>query len=117
MEQFTAPWDSYSKAAVASGKALEALNLKLVEDLGKHQSAFVTSALELTDIKALPDFVSAQGKLASELGAQWLTLARETTAVLNESRDGYKTWLESGWKSFSEPLTAVVKPAAGRKAA
>ena len=107
MEQFTAPWDSYSKAAVASGKALEALNLKLVEDLGKHQSAFVTSTLELTsrwasgftDIKALPDFVSAQGKLASELGAQWLTLAREPTAVLNESRDGYKTWLESGWRS------------------
>ena len=125
MEQFTAQWDSYTKAAVASGKALEALNQKLVEDLGKHQSAFVTSALELTsrwangftEIKALPELVTAQGKLASELGAQWLTLARETTAVLNESRDGYKTWLESGWKSFSEPLTAVVKPASGRKAA
>ena len=125
MEQFTAQWDSYTKAAVASGKALEALNLKLAEDLGQHQSAFVTSTLELTtrwasgftDIKALPEMVSAQSKLASELSAQWLNLARETAAVLNESRDGYKTWLESGWKSFSEPLAAGVKPASGRKAA
>ena len=125
MEQFTAQWDSYTQSALASGKALEALNLKLVEDLGKHHSAFVTSAMELTtrwangltDIKALPELVSAQGKLASELGAHWLSLARETAAVLNESRDGYKTWLESGWKSFSEPLVAAAKPATGRKAA
>lgn len=124
MEQFTTQWDSFTQSAMASGKALEALNLKLVEDLGKHQAAFVSSTVELTtrwangltDIKALPEFVSAQGKLASELGAQWLTLARETSAVLNASRDGYKEWLESGWKSFSEPLAAQAKPA-GRKAA
>ena len=125
MEQFTAQWDSYGKAAFAQGKALEALNLKLVEDLGKHQSAFVTSTLELTtrwastltDVKALPELVSSQGKLASELGAQWLSLARDTAAVLNESRDGYKSWLESNWKSFSEPLVAAAKPAGTRKTA
>ena len=125
MEQLNAQWNSYAKAAEASGKALESLNLKLVEDLGKRQAAFVTAALELTtrwtagltDIKALPELVTAQGKLASELSAQWLNLARETAAVLNESRDGYKSWLESGWQSISEPLAAVAKPAAGRKAA
>ena len=124
MEQFTTQWDSFTQSALASSKALEAINLKLVEDLGKHQSAFVTSTFELTtkwangltNIKALPELFSAQGKLASELGAQWLALTRDTTAVLNESREGYKTWLESGWKSFAEPLAAQVKPA-GRKAA
>lgn len=123
MEQFTNQWDTFTKSALASGKALESLNLKFFEDLGKQQSALLTSTLELTqkwfsnlgDVKAFPELVSAQSKLASEFGAKWLDAARETSALLNASKDEYKAWFEKGFQTFGATPDAVAKPA--RKAA
>ena len=135
MEQFTTQWDTFVKSAQASGKALEALNLKLAESFGKQQSDLFAAAFEtgnkwvgnLTEFKALPELLAAQGKLASEFGTKVMDLTREASALLNASRDEYKAWFEQGFKGFPTfqfqgfpgfpgGLEAAAKPAA-RKAA
>jgi len=125
MEHVLTQWDSFMKTALDSGKALEALNLKLVEELSKKQMALATSAFEasnkwvaaLGDAKALPELFSLQSKLASEFSSKVMAAARETADLLTASRDDYKAWFEKGFKVITAQAEAVVPKAASRKAA
>ena len=126
MEHVMAQWDSVMKSATESGKALEAINLKLVEQLTKKQVELVTSAFETSnkwvssfgEVKALPELFSFQSKLASEYSAKVVATARETADLLASSREEYKVWFEKGFQTLSAQAEAVVpKPATSRKAA
>jgi len=126
MEHVMAQWDSVIKSATESGKALEAINLKLVEQLTKKQVDLVACAFETSnkwvssfgESKALPELMSVQSKLASEYSAKFVATVRETADLLASSRDEYKVWLEKGSQTFSAQAEAVAaKPATNRKAA
>ena len=126
MEHVMAQWDSVMKSATESGKALEAINLKLVEQLTKKQVELVTSAFETSNkwvssfgqVKALSELFSFQSKLASEYSAKVVATARETADLFASSREEYKVWFEKGFQTLSAQAEAVVpKPATSRKAA
>lgn len=125
MEHVLTQWDSFMKNALDSGKSLEALNLKLVEQLSRKQMELAASAFEasnkwvaaLGDVKALPELVSLQSKLASEYSAKLIAAARETADLLTASRDEYKAWFEKGFQVITAQAEAVVPKAPGRKAA
>lgn len=125
MEHALTQWDTYMKAALDSGKALEALNAKLVEQLSKKQMELASSAFEATnklvaaisEAKALPELISLQGKLATEYSAKLMAAARDTADLLAASRDDYKAWFEKGFQTISATTEAVVPKAAARKAA
>jgi len=119
-------WDSVMKSATESGRALEAINLKLVEQLTKKQVELVTSTFETSnkwvssfgEVKALPELFSVQSKLASDYSAKVVATARETADLLASSREEYKVWFEKGFQTLSAQAEAVVpKPATSRKAA
>ena len=126
MEHVMTQWDSVLKSAMDSGKALEALNLKLVEQITKKQVDLVTSAFETTnkwvssfgEFKGLPELVTVQSKLASEYSAKIVATARETADLLASSREEYKVWFEKGFQSLTSQAESVMpKAASNRKAA
>jgi phasin family protein len=126
MEDVMTQWDSVMTSETESGKALEAINLKLVEQLTKKQVELVTSAFETSnkwvssfgEVKALPELFSFQSKLASEYSAKVVATARETADLFASSREEYKVWFEKGFQTLSAQAEAVVpKPATSRKAA
>ena len=122
---FLSQWESFAKSAVDSGKELEALNLKLIEQISQKQVELLTSAFEMgnkwvssfSEFKALPEMISAQSKLASEYGSKVMSASKETTDLLTASRDDYKAWFEKGFKLMSDQTAAVAKPVSVRKAA
>lgn len=123
---FFAQWETFTKSAVDSGKELEALNLKLVEQISQKQVELLTSALEtgnqwfsaFGEHKALPELVAAQSKLASDYGSKVIAATRETGDLLAASRDEYKAWFDKAVKLLSEQTAAATaKPVTVRKAA
>jgi phasin family protein len=123
---FFAQWESFTKSAVDSGKELEALNMKLVEQVTQKQMELLSSALEtgnqwfstFGEHKALPELIAAQSKLASDYSSKLLAASRETGDLLTASRDDYKAWFEKMMKLLSEQTAAATaKPVAVRKAA
>ena len=125
MEHVLTQWDSFMKTALDSGKALEALNLKLLEQLSKKQMELATSAFEasnkwtaaISEVKALPELIALQSKLASEYSAKVIAAARETADLLTASRDEYKVWFEKGFQIITAQAEAVAPKATARKAA
>jgi len=121
-----AQWESFTKSAIDSGKELEALNLKLVEELSEQQMALMTSAMEVgnkwfssfSEYKALPEMLAAQSKLASDYSNKLISVSKAATDVLSASREGYTGWFEKNVKLLSEQAAAAsIKPAPVRKAA
>jgi len=125
MEHVLTQWDSFMKTALDSGKALEALNLKLLEQLSKKQMELAASAFEasnkwtaaISEVKALPELIALQSKLASEYSAKVIAAARETADLLTASRDEYKVWFEKGFQIITAQAEAVAPKATARKAA
>ncbi len=125
MEHVLTQWDAFMKTALDSGKALEALNLKLIEQLSKKQMELASSAFEASnkwaaamgEVKALPELFALQSKLASEYSAKMIAAARETADLLTASRDEYKVWFEKGFQVISAQAEASVPKATARKAA
>jgi phasin family protein len=125
MEHVLTQWDAFMKTALDSGKSLEALNLKLIEQLSKKQMELASSAFEASnkwaaamgEVKALPELLALQSKLASEYSAKVIAAARETADLLSASRDEYKVWFEKGFQVISAQAEAVAPKATSRKAA
>mgnify|MGYP000624723725 CR=1 FL=1 len=125
MEHVLTQWDAFMKTALDSGKSLEALNLKLIEQLSKKQMELASSAFEASnkwaaamgEVKALPEMLALQSKLASEYSAKVIAAARETADLLSASRDEYKVWFEKGFQVISAQAEAVAPKATARKAA
>lgn len=125
MEHVLTQWDAIMKTALDSGKALEALNLKLIEQLSKKQMELASSAFEASnkwaaamgEVKALPELFALQSKLASEYSAKMIAAARETADLLTASRDEYKVWFEKGFQVISAQAEASIPKATARKAA
>ena len=125
MEHVLTQWDAIMKTALDSGKALEALNLKLIEQLSKKQMELASSAFEASnkwaaamgEVKALPELFALQSKLASEYSAKMIAAARETADLLTASRDEYKVWFEKGFQVISAQAEASIPKASARKAA
>jgi len=125
MEHVLTQWDAFMKTALDSGKSLEVLNLKLIEQLSKKQMELASSAFEASnkwaaamgEVKALPELLALQSKLASEYSAKVIAAARETADLLSASRDEYKVWFEKGFQVISAQAEAVAPKAAARKAA
>lgn len=124
MESFSARGDSFRKAAMASGKSLEALNLTLLRKWSSSQAAFCAGALEtakqwtsnFAQHQALPDLFDAQRKLLVDYNARCLTAARENTDLLLATREDYQSWFEQGYQFFTAQAQDVtVKPVASRK--
>jgi len=122
---FLSQWEGFTKSAVDTSKELEALNLKLVEQISQKQIELLTSAFDLGnkwisslgEFKGLPEMISAQNKFASEYGSKVMAASKETTELLTASRDDYKAWFEKGFKLLSDQTAAVAKPVSVRKAA
>ena len=122
---FLAQWENFTKSALETSKELEALNMKLIEQLSQKQVELLTSALDVGnkwassfgEFKGVPELVAAQNKLASEYGSKVMAVSKETTELLTASRDGYKSWFEKGFKVLTEQTAAVTKPVSVRKAA
>ncbi len=121
-----AQWESFTKSAIDSGKELEALNLKLVEQLSEQQMALLTGAREVgnkwftsfSEHKALPEMLAAQSKLASDYSNKLISVSKAATDLLSASREGYQGWFEKNVKLLSEQTAAAtVKPVPVRKAA
>ena len=125
MEHVLTQWDAIMKTALDSGKALEALNLKLIEQMSKKQMELASSAFEASnkwaaamgEVKALPELFALQSKLASEYSAKMIAAARETADLLTASRDEYKVWFEKGFQVISAQAEASIPKATARKAA
>ena len=120
---FLAQWESFAKSAFDSTKELETLNLKLFEQLSQKQMDLLTGAVELGnkwvsnfgEYKGVSEIVAAQSKLASEYGSKVLSVSKDTTDLLNASREDYKVWFEKGFKLWTEQ--AAARPVTVRKAA
>lgn len=120
---FLAQWESFAKSAFDSTKELETLNLKLFEQLSQKQTDLLTGAVELGnkwvsnfgEYKGVSEIVAAQSKLASEYGSKVLSVSKDTTDLLNASREDYKVWFEKGFKLWTEQSAA--RPVTVRKAA
>ena len=83
-------------------------------------SAFEASnkwAAAMGEVKALPEMLALQSKLASEYSAKVIAAARETADLLSASRDEYKVWFEKGFQVISAQAEAVAPKATARKAA
>jgi phasin family protein len=122
---FFAHWESFAKSAVDTGKELEALNLKLVEQISQKQVELLTGAFDISnkwvssfgEMKDVPAMISAQSKLASDYGSKVMAASKETTELLTAARDDYKAWFEKGVKLLTEQTAAVTKPVSVRKVA
>lgn len=125
MDQVLTQWDTFMKSATDSSKALEALNLKIVEQLSKKQIELMTAAFETSnkwvssfnEHKALPELVTAQSKLVSDYNAKVVAAARETADLLTASRDELKAWFEKSFQVISTQAGVEIPKAANRKAA
>lgn len=122
---FLTQWESFAKSAFETTKELEALNMKLFEQLSQKQVDLLSGAVELGtkwvssfgEFKGVPELVAAQSKLASEYGSKVMSASKEATEVLTASREDYKAWFEKGFKLWTEQTAAVAKPVSVRKAA
>lgn len=122
---FMTQWESLAKSALDTSKELEALNLKLVEQISQKQVELLTSAFEtgnkwmssFGEYKALPELIAAQSKLASEYGSKLMSASKDTADLLSASREEYKAWFEKGFKYLSDQTASAIKPVAVRKVA
>lgn len=125
MDHVLTQWDTFMKSATDASKALEALNLKLVEQLSKKQVELMTAAFEasnkwvssFSEHKALPELMTAQSKLASDYNAKLVAAARETANLLTVSREELKSWFEKSFQTISAQTGIEVPKATARKAA
>lgn len=126
MDNFSTQRDAFMKAALESGKTLEALNSKFWGNLSKTQTAFCEGALETAkqwacnfeQHKALPELFDAQSKLAGDYSTRLMATSRETTDMFLAAREDYKGWFAKGFQFFTTQAEAVmVKPVVVRKAA
>ncbi len=124
-----AQWESFAKSAVESSKELEAINVKLLEQLVQKHMELVSSAVDssnklfamLSDAKAYPEILSEQAKLASAYGEKIIAATKQASALLAASREDYRVWFEKSLKvataqaqSATEAATPKLSP---RKAA
>lgn len=118
-------WESFAKSAFDTTKELEALNLKLFEQLSQKQVELVSGLAELGnkwlssfgEHKGLSELVAAQSKLANEYNSKVLSISKEAAELLTGSREDYKNWFEKGFKLWSEQTAAVSAPVMMRKVA
>jgi hypothetical protein len=122
---FFTQWESLTKSALESGKELEALNTRLVEQVTRKQMELLTGAIEIGnqwlgsfgENKALPELLATQTRLASDYGQKLMTASRDTGDLFVASRDDYKAWFEKTLKLWSEQGSAAAKTVGIRKAA
>lgn len=113
--EFFGRFDGFRKLSADSAKRLEGMNLKLTENLMKKQAELISFAMDTgnrtvalySEGKALPEILSAQAKLASDYGSRLFSLVQETGTVFADCQSEYRSWLEEGYKEFSEQMQSV----------
>jgi phasin family protein len=114
--KFFAQWESYTKSAIASGKELEAISSKVLDQLVEKQLDLVNGAVDtsskffsaISQAKDYQDLIAEQTKLVSVYGEKLLTAAKQATEILTASRDEYLAWFEKGMKSVYDQTQSVV---------
>jgi phasin family protein len=102
-------YQEFGENFFAAAKDLEALNTKTFEKLTGKQIEFANAAIEagtrfttsLGSVKALPEFLAEQTKLAAELNEQFIAAARSAADIISESREAYQAWFERGVKALT----------------
>jgi phasin family protein len=115
--------------AYDSLKELAEINTKTAEKLSAQQLEILDTCLDTgskqfslaTEAKDVKDILTAQANLATEYNEKVLAFARNTTAILTESKDEIAAWLEKGVESVSAstssaPAVAKKAPAPAKKA-
>ncbi len=114
-------YDSLKELADINSKTAEKLSAQQLEiidtcfDTGSKQFSLATEAKDVKDI------LTAQANLATEYNEKVLAFARNTTAILSESKDEIAAWLEKGVEAVSAtspgaPVVAKKAPAPAKKA-
>jgi phasin family protein len=124
-----AHWENLTNVTIANGKRLEALNLKLTQQLLQKQIGLFSTAVDagkqlaavLGEGKPMPEIFAEQTKLVSAYGSKAMATAREASEIAATSYAEYRTWFEESFKEFSEQaraaVAATVPMAQARKAA
>ncbi len=108
-----------SNEAYDSLKELAEINTKTAEKLSVQQLEIIDTCLDTgnkqfslaTEAKDYKDVLSAQATLATEYNEKVLAFARNTTAILTESKDEIAAWLEKGVESATTTNSAPAAPA------
>lgn len=116
IEQFT----NAGKTTYDSLQQLGAINSKALQKLTELQFNFATLGIEssveqaklLSSTTNYKDLLSAESHLANDYGNKMLDLAKQTTAVLNESSEEVVAWFEKNVEAFSETAKSTAKKTA-----
>lgn len=114
-----AQWESYTKSAIAAGKALEAIHSKTLDQLVDKHIELVNGAVDtggkffsaLSHAKDYQDLLAEQAKLVSGYSEKLTAAAKQAAEILSTSRDEYLAWFEKGLNSFYDQTQTAVSSA------
>lgn len=115
-------WNTFGKTAYDSFKQLADINTSVFEKLSEQQLEALNVYLEtgakqvslFSESKGYQDLLSGEAALANEANEKLLSVARNVTGILNDSKNEFTSWFEKGIESAVAP---VVKSAPAKKAA
>lgn len=108
----------YNKQTYESLKELATINKKSLEQIAEQQLALFSLMVEtnrkyfetFSKSKGYKDLLNAQSELGADLSGKVLGIARNTTDILNESKDEISAWAEKQAKNI--PVNPFVSKAA-----
>lgn len=123
--KFFENWQDYGKNAMAAAKELETINTELLQQLTNKQLELTNTAIEagtrywqtLGDVKAYPELLSDNTRMAAEFNEKLMETTRETADILAQSRESYQSWLENNLQRAGVPTTFTLTPEAAKKPA
>ncbi len=118
--------EAYSKAAINSGKELEALNTRLIDGLTQKQMELVNSLMDsgnqfvsmMGDAKSYPVLWSEQVKFFRDYNEKLLAATKDAVQIVADSRGEYQAWMQKGVETLTTAtIDLVPAPQAVKKAA
>jgi phasin family protein len=108
-------WTELNKSAMEAIKELGEINTNAMTRLTQRQMDMVSLYMEgsakqleaLSQSKGVPDIISAQSRIFSELNEKLMENARQTLEVLVEVKSELSSWVEKSMQSASSNLPKV----------
>jgi len=106
-------WTTSGSAFSESMRALTDINTKTLTKVGEQQQALTHTFMEAwnrqiqlaTDVKAYPDLLSAQTKLATEQWNKYFAIARDTASVFEAGKVELTAWVEKNVQPANQPAS------------
>ncbi len=108
-------YDSLKELAEINTKTAEKLSVQQLEILDSCLEAGTKQFMLATEAKGVKEVLSGQADLATEYNEKVLAFAKNTTAILTESKEELTAWLEKGVET-AVSANAASKPAPAKKA-